>query len=371
MKITIDVTPLIRGVNTGTSKYTFYLTKTLLKKTNLEINLFSFCPIKLTKQFKRKLNSYFPHVEKTIIPFPQLLTNIMLKCWQKFEYPPIDKLIKHSDIFHSMGLFQPPLKKTLGVSSIHDLTFLTNPEWHNYENKKLHTLRVEKINKNVKFIVANSQNTKNKIRKVLDFDGEIIVVYPGVDRKIYKKHSTSRKKKIKKKYKIHKDFFISISDFNPRKNTKTLIKSFTEFNKINNKFNLVIVTNNKEIPNIKNDNIIILKNIKEIDLGVLYNSSTCLIYPSLFEGFGMPIIEAFEAHTPVITSRNAGGINEAAGNAAIKIDPNKNELIKAMNYILDPETRNKLIENGLRQAKKFSWSKSSKVLSTFYKKIIK
>jgi len=107
-------------------------------------------------------------------------------------------------------------------------------------------------------------------------------------------------------------------------------------------------------------NIIKLKEIDNNELNLLYNYCSGLIYPSLYEGFGMPVLEAMKAGSPVICS-NSSSLPEVAGEVAIFINPNNvSELERALYYLLDDNTRKDLIELGLKQSRKFSWGKTYK-----------
>ncbi len=371
LKITIDVSTLINGINSGSSKYTYYILKNLDIDPNIKLTLFSYCPIKTHKNFISFLESNFKQPKKIIIPLPSKITNDVLLIWQKLNYPFIDCLIRNTDIFHSFGVYHPPLRNIKGIATIHDLNFLDYPSWTSKSNYKLHKEKLKRVENSCKYLVVESNSTKNEILKKTKYKGIIEVIKPGVDSNIFKPYSDKNKKEIKNQFGINKDFFLSFYELSPRKNSLRIIKAFLKFNELyKNKFQLVILGKNQKLDN-KYKNLIFLKNIKEKELAKLYSSAEALLYPSLYEGFGIPIIEAMSSNTPVITSKNAGGIEEAANDSAIKINPKStNEIINSMKTIIvSSKQKNHYVESGNKHSQKFSWQKSTQKLIQFYKKI--
>ncbi len=170
-----------------------------------------------------------------------------------------------------------------------------------------------------------------------------------------------------KKYKITKPFFISVASLEPRKNLKRIIKAFSSFEK---DYQLVLVGRSgyDNIPDAKG--LIKTGYVSEKDLACLYKESQALIFASLYEGFGLPILEAFYHGTPVVTS-NVSSMPEVAGNAGVLVDPLSIDSIKKgiKQAILH---KDKLVEIGKQRLEKFSWKQVSdqtiKVYQNAYEK---
>ena len=173
-------------------------------------------------------------------------------------------------------------------------------------------------------------------------------------------------KKIKEKYVIKKPFFIFVSTIEPRKNLERIIKAFKIFKEKNPEYNLLIMgrygwKSKKTIEIIKRDKSIIhLNNVPDEDLIYFYNLAECLLYPSLYEGFGLPVLEAMRCGCPVITS-NTSSMPEVGGNAVILVNPRSIiEIKNSMEKIKNKSLRENLIKLGLKRSKDFSWKKCAK-----------
>jgi glycosyltransferase involved in cell wall biosynthesis len=252
------------------------------------------------------------------------------------------------------------------ISLIHDLVYLDIENFKTPAAKKW-------IKKCSEFILENSQ----KIITITNFSKERIMywynpkkdqvktIYTCLSQRVNNIEVNDKfRRSILKKYGIDsKNYFIYISACWPQKNHKRLIKSFLEFlsrSKSNMKLVIVGEMSKNTLLQLKSlsdasDNIICTNSIPNDELKVLLSNSFALVFPSLYEGFGMPIIEAMAAGIPVICS-NAGSIPEVAGNAAIFFNPrDTNEIIAAMQQIVtDAALRKELIKRGYQQAQKFS-----------------
>jgi glycosyltransferase involved in cell wall biosynthesis len=161
----------------------------------------------------------------------------------------------------------------------------------------------------------------------------------------------------------------------PRKNLKRLIDAFVIFKKNNPKCRVDLAIAGKygwgeDVDGAKNPSVKILGFIPEKDMVAIHASAICLAYPSLYEGFGLPLVKSLKVGTPIITS-NVSSMPEVGGNAAFYVNPNSiPDLTKAITKIIKSSAlRKKLIENGLIQAKKFDWSKTAEQTLSIYKSI--
>jgi glycosyltransferase involved in cell wall biosynthesis len=194
---------------------------------------------------------------------------------------------------------------------------------------------------------------------------KIDVVYNGA-KEVYKPASKEIRKATQQKHSSGKEYFICVSSIHPRKNIKNLLLAFDQFKtETNSDFKLIIVGRKAwhfaEVEEAYGamkfkDDVIFPGHIPASELGEIVASASAMIYVSLFEGFGIPIIEAMSSEVPIITS-NLTSMPEAAGDAALLVDPHSvQEISSAMKRIgEEPALRNALIEKGKIQIKKFSW----------------
>ena len=368
MKIGIDISQIV--YRTGVSRYTEELVKSLIKldKKNKYV-LFGF-----SFRRKKELNNYHTTVcgnycEGKIFPFPPTMMEIL---WNQLHILPIEKLIGEVDIFHSSDWTQPPsnYKK---ITTVHDLSFLRYPDSFPKKIINNHKRRLCWVKKECDMVIADSMATKRDLVELLGFDEKKIrVVYLGVSSKFKVKSSKlqSKVQSIKKKYKINGDYILSVGTLEPRKNLKRTIEAFNLIikKKNNRTIKLVLVGKFGWGENIRQSainnqqlSIITTGYISDEDLAYLYQGARCFVYPSLYEGFGLPVLEAMAAGCPVITS-NVSSLPEVAGEAAILVNPKKtSEIAQAINEIIAiPQLSQNLRKKGLVQVNKFSWQKTAR-----------
>ncbi len=234
--------------------------------------------------------------------------------------------------------------------------------------------------KHARTIITVSQFSKNEILNYYPTDPKKLkVIYHGIS-DIYKKITDSKKiSEVLKKIGVNTPFFLYVGRWEQKKNTAGLIEAFNEFIKtdpINHKLVLVgrPAFGFEEIKKKMNEytlkkRILLLDWQPEENLAVLYNAATAFVFPSVYEGFGLPILEAMKCGSPVITS-NQGAMKEIAGNAALLVNPKETSAIaQAMSKITSDQTfRQRLIESGFKRAAMFSWEKSASLTLDTLKK---
>lgn len=246
---------------------------------------------------------------------------------------------------------------------------------------------VETINKQ-DYYFANSISTRNDfIKYVPNINPENIeVTYLGANENFYHEENLEKINKVKAKYNIplDKKYNFSLCSLEPRKNLIFAIKNFIEFIKKNNINDFVFVLGGghwdkflalleKEINDLDDykDKILKIGYVDDEDLAALFSGAEMFVYPSVYEGFGMPVLEAMQCGCPVITS-NVSSLPEVIGDAGIQIDPYKNEeLVEAYEKMyFDENFRKECSQKGLERAKNFSWEKCvNKVLAVIKSKI--
>ncbi|MBL7085956.1 MAG: glycosyltransferase family 4 protein [Candidatus Cloacimonetes bacterium] len=302
--------------------------------------------------------------------------NRMLRIfWEQFLLP-ISLIKNNVDLLHSPGFVCPIIKTCKSVITIHDMTFFSHPKVHTWFKRIYFPIMIYLSSKVCNKIISVSNYTTNETKKYLKISGQkIITIHESFNESLlqvkdYKENSYN-------KYSIDSDYLLFVGTLEPRKNIKSIILSLDKIK--NQNIKLVIVGKKgwmyKEmfslIQNLKLENRIIFTGyVPDNELGLLFENAKIFIYPSLFEGFGIPILEAMYFNCPVITS-NLSSMPEVAGKAAVLVDPyNISELVDAINNILSSKGyRQKLIQEGRKNIKKFSWEKTAKKTLKVYESL--
>lgn len=324
----------------------------------------------------------YPNVKIKKFRFPNKLLNFSF--WY-LGWPKIDKLIGGADIIFSPNIiFGSVSKKAKLVVTIHDLSFERYPEtfsrkkrlWHIFINPKKLCRRADKI-------IAVSNSTKNDLVSIYHIDPEkIAVIYSGISEK-FKIISRNDAKmiEVKEKYDLPYKFILYLGTIEPRKNIGAIIRAYESLRKYakdNNldnleKYKLIIAGHSgwmekkifSEISEIQSrlenpDDIRVINFVKDEDKEYVLNLASLFVYPSFFEGFGFPPLEAMKCGVPVIVSNNSS-FPETVGDAGIMIDPDRpEEIYSAMKeFFYSKESRDKLKEKGVKKAVEFSWEKTA------------
>ncbi|NOQ68308.1 glycosyltransferase [Patescibacteria group bacterium] len=369
MIIGIDIRMLARGTRSGVEEYTINLLSNMISlDNNIEYKLF-YNGYKKTKLEYDLLK--LPNVQLKEFKIPNRLLDAS---FQFLNYPKIDKMLEKVDVFFSPHIFSSSVsKKCKTITTFHDLSFESYPEfystgknyWHFSMNPRKQAQKADKI-------IAVSQSTKDDLIKIYGIEPEKIkVIYSGVNSVSSIQYSVFSISEIRKKYNLPKKYILYLGTLEPRKNIIGLIKAFEEFKKSYKlqatSYKLIIAGSKGWLYEdifkiVKNspakDNIIFTGFIDDKDKAALYSLADLFVYPSFYEGFGFPPLEAMAAGTPVITS-NFSSLPEAVGDAAITVNPyNIDELAKAIEMVLSDENlRDILIERGYERVKNFSWEK--------------
>jgi len=235
------------------------------------------------------------------------------------------------DIFHGLSGELPigiDQKTTKSIVTIHDLIFLRFPELYKPIDRKIYTKKFKKAAEIADIVVAISEQTKKDIVQFLHIPEEKIqVIYQGCHQAFKQEYDETLKQKLREKYRLPEEFLLNVGTIEERKNVFTVVKALKD-----SKHKLVIVGRKTKYAeqiidyiarHQMQEQIIFLEGLKLEELALLYQMANIFIYPSIFEGFGIPIIEALYSKTPVITNKH-GVLPEAAGTNSFYLDDVKN-----------------------------------------------
>lgn len=276
------------------------------------------------------------------------------------------------DVFFSPSHYAPRFSPVPTVVSVMDLSYLFFPELFNRSDlKQLKSWTAYSV-RNAKKIITISDSSKDDIIKAYSVpDKRVAVVYPGIKPSVSLTPHIYSMQELKAKYHLENPFILFVGTLQPRKNIARLIEAFSRLPAdVLAKTDLVIVGKKGwQYEDILaapekygvTKRVKFLNFVSDDDLAELYKQAKCYVLPSLYEGFGLPILEAMKNDCPVITS-NVSSLPEAGGDAALYVNPTDvQEISSTMAKLLtDSSLRQKLIEKGRQHIKKFSWEKTAK-----------
>jgi glycosyltransferase involved in cell wall biosynthesis len=261
------------------------------------------------------------------------------------------------------------------VVTIHDLIFVRYPHFYSFFDRKIHFYKFKKAAQNADLVIAISQQTKKDIIEFLGIpESKIKVVYQGCHAVFKEQFTESEKQIVREKYNLPQEFILNVGTIEARKNVFSVVKAIknidtklviigseTNYTKIIKTF----ISNNK-----MENKVLFLKGLDIRELAMVYQIATIFIYPSLFEGFGIPIIEALYSKIPVITT-NSGVFPEAGGPNSIYVNPeNSIEIASKIELLLsDKNLRSEIAEKGYDFVQKFNDHDIANQIMTIYKSL--
>ena len=304
-------------------------------------------------------------VEQRIMPFPRLWTHVRLS-WEMLADPP-DLLFVPS---HVLPLIHP----RCSVVTVHDLGYVYYPEAHTLSQNLYLRWSTRYNARSARRVLADSEATRQDLIDHYQIPEErIVVVYPGRDESLAPVHDPERLAAVQARYGLGRSYLLYVGTLHPRKNLVRLVQSFgalvgsaaPETGERPRGLQLVLAGQKgwlydeimREVRRLDlADHIVLTGYVPDEDLPALLSGALAFVFPSLYEGFGLPILEAMACGTPVICS-NASSLPEVAGDAALLVDPlDTEQLTSALQRLTTSEgLRNELVAKGFRQVQRFSW----------------
>ena len=297
---------------------------------------------------------------------------LLWKYWYDVRIPAVLKKYK-ADVFVSVDGYCSLKTKIPQVMVVHDLAFLHYPSHSKKSHLRYFRRQMPKFLEKAKAIATVSEFSKKDIIEHYKIPAVKIDVVYSAAKEIFKPSGEKIKRETKNKYSDGKEFFLYVGAIHPRKNLLNLLKAFSVFKKrLKSSMKLVLVGRlawkyESFIEKLKNykhrDDVVMLGYTDEQELANIVGSAYALVYPSLLEGFGVPVLESMQCETPVITSTNSS-MQEIAKEAALYADPSSHEDIaeKMMRIYKDEDLRNELIEKGKSVSKEYSWDRTAGLL---------
>ncbi len=296
------------------------------------------------------------------------------------------------DLLHCTSNTAPMKSPVPLIITLHDIIYLESISifkkggtWYQKLGNMYRRFVVPRVVKRSKKIITVSHFEKNRIREFFGFpesDDRLVAVYNGVSEHFKPVTNQIELRRIKEKYHLPDQFLFFLGNTDPKKNTKGVLKAFSDFRKKSNtQLKLVMLDYDREaldklLAEINDKQLInhihLTGYVVNTELPAIYSQASLFLYPSLRESFGIPMLEAMRCGVPVITS-NTSSMPEVAGDAAHFVDPYKpEEITQAIELLLTDEAKRKeLIEKGFKRSAAFSWKAMAEDVLKLYEQIVK
>lgn len=369
MKIAIDISQIVYE-GTGVARYTRELVRHLVRRDKNNQYLLFAGTWRMQDVLERYVKEFsgMSHVIVRILPLPQSLGTFL---WNRLHIVPLERCIGPFDILHSSDWIQPPTRAKK-VTTIHDLVIMKYAETSHPTIVSNQERRLEWVRQECDAVITDSQATAQDVMHYLHIPKEKLhIAYPGIDPR-YQSPAPNDVSRIEAEYNLSSSYILSVGTQEPRKNLQRLLAAYSLLREKAKSGatipELVLVGNQGWAEKIHADaGIRMLGFVPDEDLPALYSGAAAFVYPSLYEGFGFPVLEAMAAGCTVITS-DRGSLKEVVGDAAALIDPEDIEDIchQMERVTTDAGVRKEFIKKGKEQAAQFTWKKTAEEVLKVY-----
>jgi len=370
--VMIDATSLLLR-SAGVKTYTYELIRALRQEHSAgEVRLFPFLDFPAD----------YDH-ERSPLPYLSTMMKIAALHFGNLPYNPAWNFLgKTVDIFHCSNQCKNPPRNTILTATVHDMTCWLTPEFHSSANVRADAVYAERVLKRANALIAVSENSRRDAIKVLGIpEDRIVAIYPGVASHFFNVPPPEIER-VRTKLNLARPYVLSIGTIEPRKNTDRLLAAWSELRKdLRDSFDLIFAgplgwASDATKAALHQDRklgqgeVRYLGYVNESDLAGLTAGAAVLAYPSLYEGFGLPVAQAMASGVAVVTS-NMSSMPEVAGDAAEYADPRSVDSIRAsLEKVLDDEElRRDMGRIGIRIAQNYHWEVSARKTWAFWTSI--
>ena len=351
MHIGIDISQIVYE-GTGVSRFTEGLIKAIIRHGKDEKWTFFFSSLRSRLNLPLQREIIKNNMSLKRIPLPPTILSVL---WNDLHVIDIQTFTGKVDWFITSDWLEPPSssKKT---TIVHDLVYLRYPKTVTDSIKHVQSQRLKWIKQESRIVFCDSKSTKRDLVDLLNFsEDKLIVNYPGIEADNGSQTST-KSPDVRQKYSLKNPYVLSVGKLEPRKNIPLLITAFKEL-KLPNLELVIVGPKGWDSADYQNSqNIHFLGYVEEAELISLYKKALFFVFPSVWEGYGYPLVEAMRLGTPTAAS-NSSSLKELGENASYLFDPEQKESLKRTikELYYNAELRNELSRKGKKRAEDFSW----------------
>lgn len=382
MIISFDAQPLLDDQKTGIGFYEDGITKALISLCPANNYRFDFFSFRHHEEKERRMASFRKAGGEfnKCIWFPPRIYRLL---WNFLPVPYSLFFGRSAQITHFFNYHVPPGVHGKRVATVHDMAYKVFPETVRLKTKIMLNLSLTRSVRRAHHLLTDSQFSKAEIIRFLKVPPEKITVVPcGVDTQVFHPVSDpAQTEATRREYAIPTPYFLYLGTLEPRKNIERLIEAYAALKAARPDAPALVLAGRKGwlydtiFARVKElhleDHVLFTGYVANEDAPILLSGATAFLFPSLYEGFGMPPLEAMACGTPVLTA-NVSSLPEVVGDCAVLVDPYSVEEIRAgMERLMDDgDLRADLSARGLARAKTFTWERSAEIVMDVYKQLV-
>jgi glycosyltransferase involved in cell wall biosynthesis len=342
MRIVVDVSPLSHQ-RTGVGNYVRGSLLGILEAAPYRHEVLAFAPA--STDGRRAIEAALDgiEVERRLPVLPA--AHAARTLWSRLRFPPLERVVGDLDVFHFGDWMYPPQRSGLRSTMVHDLVPLHFPEWVHRTTERMHVAKVRRALRDCDVVMVNSAYTGDDVAASLGVPRERIhVAHPGVEPSFRPEGDGLD---------LGRPYALTVATLEPRKNLGTLVEAYRRLGGGELALAVAGAAGWGEQPQLEIPGVLRLGYTEPEELPPLYRGASVFVFPSRFEGFGMPILEAMACGVPCVVSSHPS-LDEASGDAAVRVDPEEPDAIAAgMREAL--AQREELVARGLAHAARFTW----------------
>jgi glycosyltransferase involved in cell wall biosynthesis len=342
VRLVVDVSPLSHQ-RTGVGNYIRGSLLGIAEAAAGEHELVAFAPASVRGRDEIELALAGIEAERRLPVLPA--AHVFRTAWSRFGRLPVERFAGPLDVFHFSDWMYPPQRGGLRSTMVHDLVPLHFPQWVHRRTERMHGAKYRHAARTCDVVIANSRHTADDVAATLGVPRERIhVAYPGVEEAFSPEGERAR---------LERPYVLTVATLEPRKNLGTLVEAYRRLGEPDLALAVAGAAGWGEQPSLDVSGVIRLGYTPPPELPRLFRGATVFAFPSRFEGFGMPVLEAMACGVPCVVSAHRS-LDEACGDAAVRHDPeDPDALAAAIREALD--RRDELVARGLEHARRFTW----------------